>query len=108
MQQSACTQCRNGMAKKEVEQICELCGREVQTLSRHHLVPREEGGRYGATAELCQPCHSTLHLTFSNRELATLYNSIPALQQAEDLQKYLKWVRGKRIERIANRRGRKR
>ncbi len=96
------------MAKKEEELICELCGREVNYLTRHHLVPREEGGRYGATAELCQPCHSTLHLTFNNRELATLYNSIPALQQAEGLQKYLKWVRNKSIERIANRRGRRR
>ncbi|WP_276497396.1 HNH endonuclease [Pontibacter litorisediminis] len=96
------------MAKNQEEQVCELCGREVQHLSRHHLVPREEGGRYGATADLCQPCHSTLHLTFSNRELAQVYNSIPALQQAEPLQKYLKWVRGKRIEKISNRRGKRR
>ncbi|MBD1397062.1 HNH endonuclease [Pontibacter sp. JH31] len=96
------------MAKKGQELICELCGREVLYLTRHHLVPREEGGRYGATAELCQPCHSTLHLTFDNRELATRYNSIPALQEAEALQKYLKWVRNKRIERISNRRGRRR
>ncbi len=95
------------MAAKNEIQECELCGREVQQLSRHHLVPREEGGRYGATADLCQPCHSTLHLTFSNRELAILYNSIPALQKAEPLQKYLNWVKGKRLERINNRRGRK-
>ncbi|RIJ34133.1 HNH endonuclease [Pontibacter oryzae] len=88
--------------------ICELCQREVQSLSRHHLVPREEGGRYGATAELCQPCHSTLHLTFSNRELALQYNTIPALQQAEPLQKYLKWVRNKRIQKISNKRGKRR
>ncbi len=88
--------------------VCELCGRDVSALSRHHLVPREEGGRYGATAELCQPCHSTLHLTFNNKELALFYNSIPALQQAEPLQKYLKWVKTKRLERISNRRGRNR
>jgi 5-methylcytosine-specific restriction enzyme A len=94
------------MAGKKEEQHCELCGREVQQVSRHHLVPREEGGRYGATADLCQPCHSTLQLTFTNRELAILYNSIPALQTAEPLQKYLKWVKDKRLERITNRRGR--
>ncbi|ARS34372.1 HNH endonuclease [Pontibacter actiniarum] len=94
--------------KKQEELVCELCGREVQLLTRHHLVPREEGGRYGATAELCQPCHSTLHLTFNNRELALQYNTIPALQQAEPLQKYLKWVRNKRINRISNRRGKRR
>lgn len=95
------------MAKKQQELVCALCGRVVLYLTRHHLVPREEGGRYGATAELCQPCHSTLHLTFSNRDLATTYNSIPALQEAEALQKYLRWVRNKRLERIANRRGRR-
>lgn len=95
------------MAKKQTEQVCELCGREVLNLSRHHLVPREEGGRYGATAELCQPCHSTLHLTFSNRDLAQIYNTIPALQEAEPLQKYLKWVRNKRVEKISNRRGKR-
>ncbi|TXK49113.1 HNH endonuclease [Pontibacter qinzhouensis] len=96
------------MARKHETLICELCEREVQDLSRHHLVPREEGGRYGPTAELCQPCHSTLHLTFSNQELATLYNSIGALKAAEGLQKYLKWVKNKPIERIANRRSRDR
>ncbi|MFT2009593.1 HNH endonuclease [Pontibacter sp. 13R65] len=96
------------MANKEEKLICELCEREVQHLSRHHLVPREEGGRYGPTAELCQPCHSTLHLTFSNQELATLYNSISALKAAEALQKYLKWVKDRPIERISNRRGKNR
>ena len=84
--------------------ICELCQREVGWLSRHHLVPREEGGRYGPTAELCQPCHSTIHLQFSNKELAVLYNSISALQGAEPLRKYLNWVRNKPVTRLANRR----
>ena len=96
------------MAKKHNEAVCELCGREVQSLSRHHLVPREEGGRYGATADLCQPCHSTVHLTFSNRDLATQFNSIPALLAAEPLQKYLKWVKNRQVQRISNRRGRRR
>ena len=95
------------MAKKKQELVCELCSREVHSLTRHHLVPREEGGRYGATADLCQPCHSTVHLTFSNRELALFYNSVPALQAAEALQKYLKWVRNKRLSRISNKRSRR-
>ena len=88
--------------------MCELCGREVENISLHHLVHREEGGRFGATADFCQPCLSTLHLTFSNRELAVLYNSIPVLQQAEPLQKYLRWVKIRRLERISNRHGRSR
>ncbi len=96
------------MAKKDTKLLCELCQRVVQSLSRHHLVPREEGGRYGATAELCQPCHSTIHLHISNQELAQQYNTIEALQKAEPLQKYLKWVKNKRVTRISNRRGRRR
>ena len=96
------------MGRKQPDQVCELCRREVQNLSRHHLVPREEGGRYGATADLCQPCHSTIHLSISNQELAKEYNTIEALQKAEPLQKYLKWVKNKRIERISNRRGKSR
>ncbi|KAA9340539.1 HNH endonuclease family protein [Adhaeribacter soli] len=93
--------------KEADNKICELCRREVESLSRHHLVPREEGGKYGPTAELCQPCHSTIHLLIGNRELAREYNSISALQTAEPLQKYLRWVRNKRVARISNRRGRR-
>lgn len=83
---------------------CGLCEREVQRTSRHHLVPREEGGRYGPVVELCQPCHSTVHLLLSNRELARRYNTVENLRNAEELQKYLHWVRRSRVERISNRR----
>ncbi|WP_460612571.1 HNH endonuclease [Hymenobacter seoulensis] len=76
----------------------------MQHTSRHHLVPREEGGRFGPTVELCQPCHSTIHLLLSNRDLARRYNSVEALREAEELQKYLHWVRRSRVERISNRR----
>ncbi|SHM25018.1 restriction endonuclease [Hymenobacter psychrotolerans] len=84
---------------------CALCEREVQHTSRHHLVPREEGGRHGPTADLCQPCHSSIHLLLDNKELARDYNSIEALRRAEKLQKYLHWIRRSRVERISNRRG---
>lgn len=83
---------------------CELCRREVGTVSRHHLVPREEGGRHGPTVALCQPCHSTVHLLLTNRELARRYATVEALQLAPELQKYLHWVRRSRVEHISNRR----
>lgn len=84
---------------------CALCEREVQALSRHHLIPREEGGRHGPTADLCQPCHSSIHLLLDNKELARHYHTIEALRNAEKLQKYLHWIRRSRVERISNRRG---
>lgn len=89
------------------EMRCELCEREVQQVSRHHLVPREEGGRYGPTVSLCQPCHSTVHTFLSNRELARRYHTVAALQAAPELQKYLHWIRRSRVERISNRRGKR-
>ena len=85
---------------------CGLCEREVQATSRHHLVPREEGGKYGSTVELCQPCHSSVHRFLSNRDLARQYASVETLRAAEELQTYLRWIRKQRVERISNRRGR--
>ncbi|OON68896.1 restriction endonuclease [Hymenobacter sp. CRA2] len=89
------------------ETRCQLCEREVQFTSRHHLVPREEGGRYGPTVDLCQPCHSSVHLLLTNKELARRYHSVESLQQAEELQKYLHWIRRSRVERLTNRRRRR-
>ena len=85
---------------------CGLCARAVQATSRHHLVPREEGGRHGPTVELCQPCHSSVHRFLSNRDLAQRYPTVEALREAEELQTYLRWIRRQRVERICNRRGR--
>ena len=88
------------------EMRCGLCERAVGSTSRHHLVPRAEGGRFGEVVDLCQPCHSSVHRFLSNRELACRYATVEALRQAEELQGYLHWVRRQRVERIRNRRGR--
>lgn len=85
---------------------CGLCERAVQATSRHHLVPREEGGRHGPTVDLCQPCHSSVHRFLSNRALARTYATVAALRAAEELQTYLRWVKKQRVERITNRQGR--
>ncbi|WP_375417383.1 HNH endonuclease [uncultured Hymenobacter sp.] len=84
---------------------CGLCEREVQSTSRHHLVPREEGGRHGPVVDLCQPCHSSVHRFLSNRDLARRYPTVEALRGAEELQTYLHWIRRQKVERIRNRRG---
>lgn len=89
------------MTKKVTEIACALCERQVLKVSLHHLVPRQKGGTHGPTIPLCQPCHSTLHATFSNRELALDYNTVEKLQAAPALQKYLSWIRTRSIEKIA-------
>ncbi len=77
----------------------------MQSTSRHHLIPREEGGRYGPVVDLCQPCHSSVHRFLTNRDLARRYPTIEALREAEELQTYLHWIRRQKVERIRNRRG---
>jgi 5-methylcytosine-specific restriction protein A len=96
------------MQAKEEQAVCRLCGRQVSQVSKHHLLPKQKGGKHTETVELCQPCHSTIHLTFSNHELARDFRTITELQQAEALQKYLRWVRDKQISKIRNRRGKHR
>jgi hypothetical protein len=80
--------------------ICELCEREVQRITKHHLLPKSKGGKNTETVNLCQPCHSTIHHTFSNKELARNFTSLAALKSAGALQKYLEWIKTKQIERL--------
>ena len=91
-------------AQGAAETRCGLCEREVQQTSRHHLVPREEGGRYGEIVDLCQPCHSSVHRFLTNRELARQYATVAALREAEELRGYLSWIRKNKVEKISNRR----
>lgn len=84
---------------------CGLCERAVQHTSRHHLVPREEGGRHGEVVDLCQPCHSSVHCFLTNKELAEKHPTVEALRAAEELQHYLRWIRKNKVEKIRNRRG---
>ena len=92
-------------AHAEADAHCGLCERAVQHTSRHHLVPRQEGGRYSMTVDLCQPCHSSVHRFLTNRELAHHYPTVAALRAAEPLQGYLSWIRKNKVEKIRNRRG---
>lgn len=72
---------------------CELCRREPVDLTVHHLIPKEEGGRYSNTANLCIPCHKQIHFLYTNTELALLYSSVEALRNAPEMKKFLKWLR---------------
>jgi 5-methylcytosine-specific restriction enzyme A len=70
---------------------CKLCERSVSGISKHHLVPKAEGGI--ATVDLCATCHATLHRFFTNRTLAREFNTIEALRRAPEVRRYLAWVR---------------
>ena len=86
-------------------QPCELCGRRVAELERHHLIPRarhrNKGNRrrfgrdeaHGRVAMLCGPCHRTLHATFAEKELERDYNTLEAIRAHEAIRKFVRWIR---------------
>ena len=77
-------------------QSCELCLREVERYTVHHLVPRAEGGRFGPTTRLCTTCHRQLHAMFTESTLARELNSLDAIRGNPEMRKYLKWVRNQK------------
>lgn len=81
----------------EEKDICPLCERELaQPYNEHHLIPVSRGGRHGPTVDLHLICHNKIHSLFTEKELAKSYHSIALLQEDEEMQKFIKWVRKKK------------
>lgn len=76
---------------------CPLCGRELLpgTSDLHHLVPKQKGGAKGETVEIHRFCHTKIHSTIDNYQLAKFYNSIELLKSHPDIEKFIKWVKSK-------------
>lgn len=75
--------------------ICPLCLRPIPPgvpQSLHHLVPKLRGGKNGETVLLHQICHSEIHATLSETELARHYATIAALRAHPRLAKFIAWV----------------
>nr|MDZ8061326.1 HNH endonuclease [Nostoc sp. EkiNYC01] len=87
------------------QQQCELCQRQMEHLTVHHLVPRQNTKRKkqdpGPTANICSACHRQIHALFDNKLLARVLNTLEKLSNEPQIQKFLAWVRkqdpGKRI-----------
>jgi len=83
---------------------CELCGREVPTLTTHHLIPRarhrnrqtrqrfDRSEREGRLAMLCPPCHKQVHAVLSEKELERAYSSLEALRAHPEIARFVRWV----------------
>ena len=83
---------------------CELCGREVAEITKHHLIPQtrhknkknkkdfERKEVKDRIAWLCGPCHNQVHATISEKELERAYNTIEALQNHPQLTKWIEWI----------------
>lgn len=72
---------------------CELCERKAIETTGHHLLPKEMGGTFGPTANLCIPCHKQMHALYTNAEIAARLTTIPELKEDLQLSRYLKWIR---------------
>ena len=72
---------------------CELCGRAVEALTRHHLIPIHKNGRNGPTAEICSACHRQIHSLFDNATLARELNTPDKLRADDRMRGFLRWVR---------------
>lgn len=83
---------------------CELCRREVQFLTQHHLIPRtthkRKKKRDGYTQEelnrvisICPPCHKNIHASLTEKELADEYHTMAKLLAYPAIAKFTAWVR---------------
>ena len=86
------------------EGACELCGRHVGELTRHHLIPRSRHNQKRnkrmfdrrevkeRIALLCRPCHKNVHAILDNKELEKDYNTVEALVAHPGIEKFTRWV----------------
>lgn len=87
---------------------CELCGRVVSQLTKHHLIPRTRHRKkrtkrvfsrrevQGRVAWLCRACHSNLHATLSEKALEQEYNTLGSLAAHPEIARFTAWVRKQR------------
>jgi hypothetical protein len=87
------------------ENRCELCGRVVKKLDRHHLIPRTRHANRrnkkrfdrqevrDRLAMVCKPCHKTIHAVLSEKELENDYNTLDALRAHPQIARFIAWLR---------------
>jgi hypothetical protein len=86
---------------------CELCGRAVSMLTRHHLIPRtghsnKRNKRDFAREDVkkriawfCRPCHNQIHALFTEKTLEREYNTLESLQTHPEIAKFVAWIQKK-------------
>lgn len=70
---------------------CWLCGRPIATrLQWHHPVPKSKKGR--GTVPVHPICHKTIHLNFTNAELARIGDDPHELLKNPAIAKFVRWI----------------
>ena len=96
------------MSSKTKHGTCCLCGRETD-LTFHHLIPRMVHRRkhfkkhftkeeLNTGIDICQQCHSVIHDSYTEMELAKQYHSLDALKADEFLANQFKWVSKQKLK----------
>ncbi len=74
---------------------CPLCLRPIPPgvpQSLHHLIPKLHGGKGGPVVLSHQICHSEIHASLTETELARHFSSIEALRAHPRLVRFIDWV----------------
>lgn len=86
---------------------CELCGRNVAFLTKHHLIPKarhankrnkRDFARHEVKHRLawfCRPCHSQVHALFTEKTLEREFNTLELLAAHPDVAKFVRWIQKK-------------
>ncbi len=79
--------------EQEAAPSCPLCDRPLipgQSINDHHLVPVSKGGKEKFAIHVV--CHSKIHHTFTEKELADTYHTWEALRGHPEMKKFVKWI----------------
>jgi len=79
---------------------CELCNRETNDVTHHHLIPKSRSKgkkRYTFVVKhtvvaLCKDCHTQIHAIIDLKTLAKEYNTIEKLKRHIKIKNYIKWI----------------
>lgn len=87
--------------------LCELCGRCVDQLTRHHLIPRTRHANKrnkrdfdrkeikGRIALICRSCHNQIHALIPEKSLEREFNTLAALAAHPEMMRFIAWIRTK-------------
>ena len=86
-----------------MENHCQLCGRERDRLTRHHLIPntvhsnkwfksRFSKEELLATIGVCRDCHMNIHKLIDEKEMGKNHNTVETLLANEKVAGFVEWI----------------
>ena len=72
---------------------CELCDLEVNQITKHHLIPKQKGGKNKSKNYIWVdlPCSKQIHSLFTNSELKQKFNTLEKLKEDDRVINWIKW-----------------